>query len=107
VFRIGSQSGDWQNATEYYFYSNGATAFRFERHLTYLGPVSDEDNGAQAGRYVVEMRRYFDDQGRIVRDVVRASVESTKREVSPTIIQQIDTESYSRASDLPFAHQMK
>jgi hypothetical protein len=107
VFRIRSPSGDWQNTTEYYFYSNGATAFRFERHFTYLGLEGDEDKGAQSGPYVVERRRYFDYEGRIVRDVVRASVESTKREVSPTIIQQIDTESYSRASDLPFAHQIK
>ena len=107
VFRIGSPSGDWQNTTEYYFYSNGTTAFRFERHVTYLGSADDENNGAQSGPYVVEKRTYFDDQGSMVRDGVRAFVESTKRDISPKHVQQIDIESYARVSDLPFARQIK
>ncbi|GAC1455555.1 MAG: hypothetical protein PVSMB1_05070 [Gemmatimonadaceae bacterium] len=55
----------------------------------------------------MEKRKYRDDQGRLVHDLAQAFVESTKMEVSPKRVQQVDMDSYSRISELPFAQQLK
>jgi hypothetical protein len=80
VFAVSSPSGDWRNSTEYIFYSNGKTAFRFERHVTLLGP---ESSPGVSPPFVVEDRRYFDPRGRQARALVDAFAEKSKTKVPP------------------------
>ncbi len=103
VFRARSPSRDWENTTEYDFYPDGKTAFRFERHVTSLANLPETFTGP----YVVEKRRYLDESGRVVRDVVRAFVESSGKGVPASDVQQIDTGSYESADALPFANQVR
>jgi hypothetical protein len=97
VVRIDSASGDWGNTTEYYFWPNGRTAFRFERHVTFLGV-----DPRAAGPYVIEKRRYMDEGGRVARELARAHSERTKQDVPLGSVQQIDPAGYSSVSELPF-----
>jgi hypothetical protein len=95
-------SGDWTNRVEYYFYKDGKTAFRFERHLTFNGGAPDADESDPGGPYVVETRTYYDPSGEQVRELVRAFRKETGEDISPRYVQSPDQPRYKSVQELPF-----
>lgn len=99
VIWIHSQSGDWSNATEYYFYEDRGVAFRFETHLTFNGTDRHNDT---PGPYVVERREYFTSDGQRLRNLIKAYAKETGGAVDPVDISTIEARRYLRVSELRF-----
>ena len=106
IFIIESPGGDWVNISEYYFYKESMTAFKFETHKTFQGYDFDRNRELPSGPYVVETRRYYDKAGKEIRFIRKAFIESSKKEVPVKYIRHIDFTIYKNISMLPFINHL-
>lgn len=82
-----SFNGVFSDKAEYYFYDNGFTAFVFEKYQTLKGYDFGNDRPLPKGPYVVERRTYFDTEGKQIRALLKAYIDSSKKEIPPRYIQ--------------------
>lgn len=86
-----SPGGDWSSRAEHCFYPGGALAFRFEKLVSYQGHVPAWGDDGPSGPFLVEIRSYFDETGRQVRERKKATYGPTGEEVPANSVATLET----------------
>lgn len=106
--KLDAPSGDWGQKVAYFFYPDGRTAFRFEEHVTFLYYDPEEPDFRPSGPFVRERRSYFDEGGRMIRDLLSVrKVPGVKRRLKPDALQHEETNWFVSVEQLPFKHLLK
>lgn len=108
VLNTASPSGDWRSTVEYYFYDNARTAFIFQTFETFSGYNVDEDKELPEGPYIIENRIYLNKEGRVIKQLKKAFIASSKKDIPIKYLRQVDLDIvYKGVADLPFGSLLK
>lgn len=98
---IESKSGDWENLREFYFRKNGKVAFVFQKIVTFQAYDYIHQETLPPGPYILEKRKYYDLNGKEIKALLKAYISTTKNQISPDFVHEIDLDEYKSIQEFP------